>query len=224
MFTIKKMTGPARLFLGALVAAATFASSLLKAQDVIDPNEFREIRVAPGYAKADDFIDVLIPFLKGHPENEEGSAGMDLSIHKEDAGYRFEIVLTGYLDDSLAGEHYIGHVIRTSEGQWELLSMFVKPICARGQNVNGVCTSAPPPAMFLTPGTPPAETAVCVNVAADEMLNVRSGPGTRHQIVGSLEPDNCAVELSDTCEGNWCQIRSGPISGWVNTRYLALEN
>ncbi|WP_305989726.1 SH3 domain-containing protein [Roseibium sp. MMSF_3544] len=224
MLKTAHLSGVTRLIMG-LVVAALLASGQALAQGAVDADGFREIRVAPGYAIADDFIDVLTPFLKGHPESLEGNAGMDLSIEKEDAGYNVEIVLTGYLDDSLAGEHYKGHVIQTSNGQWELLSMWVKPICGRGENVNGVCTTAAaPPAVFLTPGASPIATGMCVNVKADDMLNVRAGPGTRHQIVGSLAPGDCTVELSNICEGNWCQIRTRQISGWVNTRYLASDN
>jgi hypothetical protein len=207
----------------ALAAALPFGQA--NAQGMIDAEGFREIRVAPGVATAPDFIDVLVPFLKNHPENDEGSAGMDLNIRKEGSGYHVNIRLTGYLDDSVYGEHFRGYVIRTSTGEWELLSMSVKTLCARGQNVNGVCTSAaPPPKMFLTPGASPTGVSMCVNVAEDDVLNVRAGPGTRFEPLGTLTSDDCSVELSDLCEGRWCEIRSDTISGWVNTRYLAPAN
>jgi hypothetical protein len=190
------------------------------------PNDgFREIRVAPGIATADDLIDVILPFLRNHPESEEGNAGLQLNVQKDGTAYNVDIFLTGYLDDSVSGEHYRGHVIRTSDGKWELLTMAVKPVCARGVNVNGVCTSASqPPAMFLTPSASPQGSSMCVNVSRGDVLNVRSGPGTRFQTLGALAAGNCDVELSDVCEGNWCQIRSVSLSGWVNTRYLIPAN
>ncbi|MES0881054.1 SH3 domain-containing protein [Roseibium sp. SCP14] len=208
-----------------LALAAPLSSGQANAQGAIDAEGFREIRVGPGVATAPDFIDVLVPFLKTHPESAEGSAGMDLNIRKEGSGYHVNIRLTGYLDDSVFGEHFRGYVIRTSTGEWELLSMSVKTLCARGQNVNGVCTSAAqPPKMFLTPGASPTGVSMCVNVAEDDVLNVRAGPGTRFEPLGALTPGDCSVELSDICESRWCEIRADTISGWVNTRYLAPSN
>ncbi len=208
---------------GLLLALALGAIALplpAQAQGAEDEGPFRQIRIAPGIATSDNFIEVLLPFLNNHPESDEGNGGMDLNVQKENGGYRVNMTLTGYLDDSLYGQQYRGYVVRTSTGQWELLEMQVRPLCARGRNVNGICTSAPPPAMFQTPGAADQAGAMCVNVAADDALNVRSGPGTRFQAVGALGPSTCNVILSQTCEGNWCEIQSGPISGWVNTRYL----
>jgi uncharacterized protein YgiM (DUF1202 family) len=212
------------------VAVGTFLVLGEAHAESASPNDgFREIRVAPGIATADNLIDVILPFLRNHPESEEGNAGMQLNVQKDGADYNVDILLTGYLDDNVSGEHYRGHVIRTSDGKWELLAMAAKPICARGVNVNGVCTSAsPPPAMFLTPGTAHREaskgSSMCVNVSRDDVLNVRAGPGTRFQTLGALAAGNCDVELSDTCEGNWCQIQAASLSGWVNTRYLIPAN
>ncbi|MBO6893744.1 MAG: hypothetical protein JJ866_17510 [Roseibium sp.] len=30
--------------------------------------------------------------------------------------------------------------------------------------------------------------------------------------------------MTETCEGNWCQITADRVSGWVNTRYLISSN
>ncbi|MEQ8778167.1 MAG: SH3 domain-containing protein [Roseibium album] len=213
-----------RVIAKGLAFAALLAAAQVQAQSVTDNEGFREIRVAPGVATADDMIDVVLPFLKGHPERDEGNGGMQLSIRKEDGGYAVNIVLTGYLDDSLSGEHYRGFVIPLQDDRWELLSMSVKPLCARGWNIDGYCQSPPPSERILAPEVESVAAAMCVKVAADDTLNLRSGPGTRHPVVGSLASDTCTVELFDICEGSWCQIRSGRISGWVNTRYLASEN
>lgn len=100
---------------------------------------FRKIRVAPGLATSGQFIDVLIPFLQGHPDSIEGNQAMELRIWKQDAGYRVDLIKTGYPDDSVSGEHYRGSVIRTSNGAWELLALAVKDLCARGDAVGGMC-------------------------------------------------------------------------------------
>ncbi|WP_346911507.1 hypothetical protein [uncultured Roseibium sp.] len=100
---------------------------------------FRKIRVAPGLATSGQFIDVLMPFLQGHPDSIEGNQAMELKIWKHGAGYRVDLIKTGYPDDSITGEHYRGSVIRTSNGAWELLALAVKDLCARGDAVGGTC-------------------------------------------------------------------------------------
>lgn len=100
---------------------------------------FREIRVAPGLATSGQFIDVLMPFLQGHPDSLEGKQAMELKIWRHGAGYRVDLVKTGYLDDSVYGEHYRGSVIRTSNGGWELLTLAVRDLCARGESADGIC-------------------------------------------------------------------------------------
>lgn len=189
-----------------------------------DGDGFRDIRVAPGVAVADDMIDVILPFLQGHPERDEGNGGMQLGIRKEDGGYLVNIVLTGYLDDSLYGEHYRGFVIPLPDDRWELAAMSVKPLCARGQIIDGYCGSTPANERILAQDVAPVGPKMCVNVASDDTLNLRAGPGTRHRVVGALASGNCRVELFDICEGNWCQVRWGQVSGWTNTRYLGARN
>ena len=207
-----------------LLAAIHVASMLITGSVQAQDDGFREIRVAPGTAVAANFMDVLMPYLQGHPESDEGNAALDLKVRKADSGYSVDIVMTGYLDDSLSGEHYRGTVVHTATGEWELLEMKVKPLCARGVNVGGTCTaSAAPPAMFRSSGAADGR-LMCVSIAKDDVLNVRQGPGTRHAVTGALAAGTCNVELSESCEGSWCEIRSGAVSGWVNTRYLEPAN
>ena len=61
----------------------------------------------------------------------------------------------------------------------------------------------------------------CVrNVGSGDVLNVRSGPSSRFGKVGALPRDACGIRLSGGCQGNWCSVSWGRISGWVNTRFL----
>ncbi len=63
------------------------------------------------------------------------------------------------------------------------------------------------------------------NVPADDTLNVRSGPGTGHPVVGELANGDRVRNMGCRMVGQsrWCQIEAGEeqtFTGWVNGRYL----
>lgn len=64
-----------------------------------------------------------------------------------------------------------------------------------------------------------------VLVAADDVLNVRSAPGTKGEIVHALaaSADDVAVTANVEMQGNqrWVQVRVGAKLGWVNAHFLA---
>ena len=134
---MKNTIGAALLF--GLALATLLVLGNLVVRDAFADDGFTKIRVAPGLATSSNFIDVLLPFLSNHPETDEGQGEMALKVDKVDGAYRVEITKTGYLDDSVSGEVYRGNVIRTKDGQWELIEMVVKPICSRGKPKNGRC-------------------------------------------------------------------------------------
>ncbi len=105
----------------------------------VDLETFKEVRVAPGVAQSDNLIGTVLPFLQDHPESTEGAGKMDVQVRKSGSGYQVNIIKDGYLDDSVRGEHFVGHVIFNSDGRWELLSMHVKPVCYRGAPTDGRC-------------------------------------------------------------------------------------
>ncbi len=58
-------------------------------------------------------------------------------------------------------------------------------------------------------------------VAAHDVLNVRSGPGTSHNIIGSLAPNATGVEVIGVNEERrWARVSMGEFSGWAHTRFL----
>ena len=58
-----------------------------------------------------------------------------------------------------------------------------------------------------------------VKVASNDVLNVRSGVGTSHSIVGKLKlNDQVSVYRY---EGDWAYIKSGNVTGYVNSYYLS---
>lgn len=66
---------------------------------------------------------------------------------------------------------------------------------------------------------------VVTGIAANDVLNVRSGPGTRHEIIGALGNDDQVRRLhcEDHGGARWCKIEmltDMREKGWVNARYL----
>lgn len=63
-----------------------------------------------------------------------------------------------------------------------------------------------------------------VNVSADDHLNVRSGTGVNHPVVGRIPHDGMHVEIRGSGqlvnESLWIPVRFEQISGWVNGRFL----
>lgn len=63
-----------------------------------------------------------------------------------------------------------------------------------------------------------------VDVAANDTLNVREGPGVEHAIVGELAPDARDIEAVATShDGGWLLVNIGERSGWVSLRFLEPE-
>ena len=60
-------------------------------------------------------------------------------------------------------------------------------------------------------------------VDEDDMLNVRQGPSEYHEAVGIISPRGRGVVITGACAGEWCPIRHGTITGWVNRYYLVEE-
>ncbi len=58
-------------------------------------------------------------------------------------------------------------------------------------------------------------------VAYDDTLNVRSGPALYYDAIGELPPDGRDVSITGPCRSDWCPIRHGRTSGWVNRNFLA---
>ena len=94
-------------------------------------------------------------------------------------------------------------------------------------NRGGYCT-------ILSSGRPPANRpgggggsniARVTGVAGDDVLNIRSGPGTGYRVVGALANGDRVRVLACRPQGNsrWCEIRMMTDmreSGWVNARFL----
>jgi len=89
------------------------------------------------------------------------------------------------------------------------------------------------------PGDPPAKapgtatgyassTVILVSfrvagVDEDDILNVRSGPSQHYASVGGLPPEGRGVKIVGPCRADWCPIKHGHLTGWVNRTFLAEE-
>ena len=60
-----------------------------------------------------------------------------------------------------------------------------------------------------------------VNVARDDVLNVREGPGTRFPIVADERYGECGIIVLQPCRGNWCLVEDGHHRGWVHRHFVA---
>ncbi len=58
-------------------------------------------------------------------------------------------------------------------------------------------------------------------VAADDVLNLRAGPGVSHPVLGSLRPDAQEVEvIGPSANGRWLQINLGEQTAWASSFYM----
>jgi hypothetical protein len=62
-----------------------------------------------------------------------------------------------------------------------------------------------------------------VNVRADDVLNVRSGPSADFDIVGGLPPGSRGIAITSPCRSAWCPVQHRSTTGWVNSAFLAPE-
>lgn len=59
-----------------------------------------------------------------------------------------------------------------------------------------------------------------VNVAQNDVLNIRSGPAAYFSKVGAIPSGSACVIKTSKCKRNWCKISYAGSKGWVSNRYL----
>jgi N-acetylmuramoyl-L-alanine amidase len=62
-----------------------------------------------------------------------------------------------------------------------------------------------------------------INVAPDDVLNIRSGPGAHHPKIDSIPPNGRGLRIVSGCEGQWCAVDYNGVRGWVNRQFLGPE-
>lgn len=86
-------------------------------------------------------------------------------------------------------------------------------------------------AMLLTAGpghaTPPPDAVFpglidVVDVAADDVLNIRAEPHAGAPIIGTLPPDAAGIEVIESRDG-WLRVTRPETSGWVSARFARMH-
>lgn len=68
-----------------------------------------------------------------------------------------------------------------------------------------------------------ANRLLCVHASdMGQALQVRSGAGAEHPVIGTLAIDQCGVSLVGKCTGDWCEMALGDVRGWVDTRFIGV--
>lgn len=62
-----------------------------------------------------------------------------------------------------------------------------------------------------------------VNVRSDDVLNVREGPSSEEEVVGSIASGGRGIAMTGACRSQWCPVRHLDVRGWVNRTYLEGE-
>lgn len=109
------------------------------------------------------------------------------------------------------------------------LSPTTTPTLSLASNGAESATALPPIPTF-TPITRPTSNITpdiyaVIQVAADDVLNIRSGPGMENPVVGTLQPDQSGLkrtgQTSRAGEELWVEIQNpAGGTGWVNAKYL----
>ena len=102
------------------------------------------------------------------------------------------------------------------------------PTLAPTTTPSAMPTTVPPTAVEPTPPTGPAlGLFTVVDVASDDVLNVRARPGASEPLVGTIPYYGRDVEVhaggQQVGESWWVPVRYEGVSGWANSNYLARQ-
>lgn len=104
-----------------------------------------------------------------------------------------------------------------------LLNDQISMIALEGEHLTGCIPDLDPTPSTATEAT----TTWCVHdVAADDVLNLRRGPGVDHPILVGIPPFSCQVTAPEPAEttqvgrSTWRRVSFLGLDGWVNTRFL----
>jgi uncharacterized protein YgiM (DUF1202 family) len=62
-----------------------------------------------------------------------------------------------------------------------------------------------------------------VNIAPNDVLNIREHPTAESSIIGIIPPDSRDVTILGEAVGGWMHVRYGQIEGWVSMKFIVPE-
>ena len=68
----------------------------------------------------------------------------------------------------------------------------------------------------------PGEEHCVVNVASNDVLNMREQPSSSAPVVAQKRYADCGILIRSECQGSWCPVEDGHSLGWAHRRYLAM--
>lgn len=78
--------------------------------------------------------------------------------------------------------------------------------------------------MALAVGVVPAQASTqfmqVVNVSSNDALNLRAGPDSNSDVIGSIPHNGQTVVATGNKQGNWIEVNWAGQTGWVNQRFL----
>jgi uncharacterized protein YraI len=80
-------------------------------------------------------------------------------------------------------------------------------------DTDAVVINTPAPAQTPTPAAPP--TAAAAQVTTNDIVNIRSGPGTAYGLVGSAQTGETFPVTGKNQAGDWWQINYNGQTGWI---------
>lgn len=68
----------------------------------------------------------------------------------------------------------------------------------------------------------PGERHCVVDVARNDVLNIRAGPSASSEIRGIAKPGACDLTVDRHCRENWCPVSAPTVKGWANRKHLGM--
>lgn len=182
-----------------------------------------------GTVRGDEYIDYVVNARGGQTmvvslavtgTNGHGSAYFNILPAGQDYGGPY----TGSSDDDRRAEITVPH-----DGDWAIRVYLMGNDRDTGKTVGySIDVYIAPSSKSSHASSTPGGSGHVVHVRgvpANDVLNVRNGPGTNHRIVGALGNGDQVRNLGCESHGNarWCQIEMMTDMrerGWVNARYL----
>ena len=219
----------ASLLAPAAVVAALFLGAPLAAQDSV-PVSFpagQSGTTINGTIRGDEYIDYVLSARKGQTlvahltvtgTNGNGSAMFNILP----AGADYPALYNGSTDDDARAR-----VVLPETGDWAIRVYLMGNDRDRGRTVGFSIDVRIPPGQAGATGTAATgEVATVTGLRGGDLLNVRSGAGATHKVIGQLAEGDRVTRLGCRRNGGteWCEIEMRTDMrgrGWVAARYLA---